>query len=241
MHFFEGIVVPNIERETLVSDETWTIAAAGLPRHLEIATSDLCKHSHRFRFTERMSFKTLRIDELREADPDIVLIDESCVGAHVLHELSSLHEALPSTRTLVIGDAPSSSKLLEGLRVGVWGVLARARAVSEIGPAVRAIVRNELWFSRGALCGLLMLALSSPEPSSTEAQTADLPQLTMRENAVMQRVIQGYSNKEIARTLGITDHTVKVHLHHIYGKLHLRRVDLLLGHRNGANQAGMTT
>jgi two-component system nitrate/nitrite response regulator NarL len=183
----------------------------------------------------------LRADELREREPDIILIDENCLHTQVLQELSSLHDALPSTRTLVIGDAPSSSKLLEGLRVGVWGVLARSRAASEIEPALHAVSRDELWLSRGRLCGLLMMALSSLEPTPTEAQIRDLPQLTLRENAVMQRVIQGYSNKEIARTLGITDHTVKVHLHHIYGKLHLRRVDLLLGHRTGANPAGMAT
>jgi DNA-binding CsgD family transcriptional regulator len=83
-----------------------------------------------------------------------------------------------------------------------------------------------------------MLALSGADTSPIETHP-DLPQLTQRENAVMQRVAQGYSNKEIARTLGITEHTVKVHLHHIYGKLRLRRVDLLLGHRNGAQSASL--
>jgi two-component system nitrate/nitrite response regulator NarL len=76
----------------------------------------------------------------------------------------------------------------------------------------------------------------SPQPHATAAPHADLRQLTPRENAVVRSVLCGHSNKEIARALGIAEHTVKIHLHHVYAKLHLHgRLDLVLRHRPSSN------
>jgi DNA-binding NarL/FixJ family response regulator len=222
--------IEHPEQEAPSARKTWNIATAGLTSRLQGATRNVCAHERRFQFPERMRFTSLRFDALHKAGPDIVLADEECLCRQPLTELTLLHTCLPFARTLLIGDAHSPSTLLEGLRVGLWGVLSRPSAPSELEHALCAVTRDELWLSRSEQRGLLMLALSRAVGGATEP-LADLPQLTQRENAVMQRVIQGYANKEIARALGITDHTVKVHLHHIYGKLHLRRVDLLLGYR----------
>jgi two-component system nitrate/nitrite response regulator NarL len=71
---------------------------------------------------------------------------------------------------------------------------------------------------------------------ATSGSDEDFMELTARENAVMRRVLVGQSNKQIARTLNIAEHTVKIHLYHAYGKLRIHsRVELLLHYRRGAD------
>ena len=47
----------------------------------------------------------------------------------------------------------------------------------------------------------------------------NLPSLTEREHSILQQVLDGKSNKQIARDLGLSESTVKIHLQHIYQKL----------------------
>jgi DNA-binding CsgD family transcriptional regulator len=78
--------------------------------------------------------------------------------------------------------------------------------------------------SRGQLSNLII-------GTAADNSYVDLPQLTPRENTVVRSVLSGCSNKEIACMLDIAEHTVAIHLHNIYGKLHLRRrIDLLVWH-----------
>jgi two-component system nitrate/nitrite response regulator NarL len=137
--------------------------------------------------------------------------------------LVRLHQALPAARTLLISDSPDLGMISRAFRVGVWGVLTRERAAEDLEYAMLAVTRDELWLSRGQLSSLVRLT-AVDDPS-----VVDILELTPRENAVVRGVLSGQSNKQIACMLDIAEHTVKVHLHHIYGKLHLhRRVDLLI-------------
>jgi two-component system nitrate/nitrite response regulator NarL len=155
--------------------------------------------------------------------PDIVLMDDEWLCNRRFRVLERLHQALPGARTLLIGDSFDLETISHALRMGVWGTIAKGRVALDLEPALCAVTRGELWLSRVQLSSLLMVATPEPHPY--------LSGLTPRENAVMRGVLSGHSNKQIARRLEIAEHTVKVHLHHVYIKLHLhRRVDLLLRH-----------
>lgn len=61
------------------------------------------------------------------------------------------------------------------------------------------------------------------EQQSVAAKQLDFsPNLTARENQVIKLVAEGLSNKSIAEALGLSEHTVKLHLHHVFGKLGVR-------------------
>jgi DNA-binding CsgD family transcriptional regulator len=66
------------------------------------------------------------------------------------------------------------------------------------------------------------------------ATRADLPPgpdasvCTSRERQIVQLLMQGMTNRQIAQTLGIAEDTVKKHLHHVYKKLGVRRRALLI-------------
>jgi DNA-binding NarL/FixJ family response regulator len=145
-----------------------------------------------------------------------------------LAELALLHSALPKVRTILVGDSLDSMALLSAVRLGTCGMLAAVRATLDLERALRAVAAGELWFSRQQLARLMMLTSVAPSD--------DIPILTPRENAVMHKALLGHSNKEIASALNIAEQTVKIHLPHVYGKLHVHsRIELLLSfHRDAA-------
>lgn len=116
----------------------------------------------------------------------------------------------------------------------VWSSQARRAASGAVVKAVRAVHAGDTWFGRPALFhalrGLLGAACAARIPP-------DEGRLTSREEEILHLIARGLSNKEIARELDISGHTVKTHLHHIYDKLHQSgryKAVLSQQHRSGA-------
>jgi two-component system nitrate/nitrite response regulator NarL len=181
-----------------------------------------------FGFCGNRASTRLLVQALSHAHPNIVLMSDALLRHRGLAELAQLHRALPEARTILVGDSLDLTDISSAVRLGTWGVLAGLRVTADLERALRAVAGGELWFSRQQLSRLMML--TSVELSD------DLGILTPRENAVMHKALLGHSNKEIASALSIAEQTVKIHLQHVYGKLHVHsRIELLLSFlRNGA-------
>lgn len=200
------------------------IAYAGFTAYVRAAVCELCVNHSAFSFCGHTCSTNLLLSKFAHARPDIVLMDDALLNRR-LTELAQLHRALPATRILLIGDSLELAMIFAALPFGMSGVLAGMRVAPDLERALHAVAGGELWLSRSQLARLLMLTTAEP--------LNDLPELTQRENVVMHRVMLGQSNKQIARGLDIAEHTVKIHLHHIYSKLHVhRRFELLLHYRD---------
>jgi DNA-binding NarL/FixJ family response regulator len=104
----------------------------------------------------------------------------------------------------VLGDFP-----------GVWGVLPLEASSEELAAALHAL-------SEGLLVGapqLVKPALLSPPERPRPDEERLIEPLTERETEVLQLLAQGLANKQIALTLGISEHTVKFHISGVYSKL----------------------
>lgn len=203
----------------------WLVAYVGIGASVSAALGKLCANHSGFRFCGQTASMNELLCKLALTPPDIVLLDDSLLNRSGLGELAHLHRALPGTRTLLISDSPQqSSTVFAALRQGTWGVLPRMRLAPDLGRALKAVMGGEFWLSRRQLVGLVTF---------THAESNDdFAELTPRENAVARGVLLGQSNKQIARELNIAEHTVKIHLHHIYTKLHVHgRLELLLHYR----------
>jgi DNA-binding NarL/FixJ family response regulator len=164
---------------------------------------------------------------LEESHAELVVIDEYSLGEDPVSALTSIHHASSRSRLLIIGDTLDAAASWEVLQLGVAGNLRRAEACSQIGRAVAAVRRGEFWLSRSQSSQLLT-RLSADEIREHGA-VGNLDILTPQENRVLQQCMVGQSNKEIARVLGISQQTVKIHLQHVFQKLGVRRrADLLL-------------
>lgn len=151
--------------------------------------------------------------------PDVLLLE------HVRGEeetswvlLTELGRVSGSTRVLMLCDAYTHLMIIGFIRRGVSGCLLKSCDAALCAKAVSAVYRGETWFGRTELLQALRSQIVA-EPVVTSRVLGDQELLTTREREILALIGNALSNKEIARELKISDHTVKTHLHHIYVKL----------------------
>ena len=108
-------------------------------------------------------------------------------------------------------------KSLEALGAGASAVLSRSADPTEIVAVIRALASGFIVLQRPLLVALLDKSAAAAEPSNRDADGD--PRLTAREIEVLAALADGASNKEIARRLDISFHTVKFHVAAILDKL----------------------
>jgi len=153
---------------------------------------------------------------VREHRPDILVLDirmPEKSGLEVLREIQEQH--LP-TRVVLLTAALDEAELLEAVRFGVHGIVLKEMAPKMLLECIRTVHAGEQWIEyRSAKLALDKLL-------RREAGTREVAaKLTHQELAILRLVAEGLRNKEIADKLHISEGTVKVHLHNIFGKLGL--------------------
>jgi DNA-binding NarL/FixJ family response regulator len=136
---------------------------------------------------------------------DLELPDMS--GAAVISELGRIS---PGTRVLAFSGHAATEYVRGAAKAGATGYLLKGAGVDEIAGAIRAVHSNEVYFD----ARITTLRLAEPRESATTRDS-----LTERELAVLRLVADGAPNKQIARSLGITERTAKFHLVAICKKL----------------------
>jgi DNA-binding NarL/FixJ family response regulator len=151
--------------------------------------------------------------------PDVVLLDmrlPRLSGLEVLRRLAARGE-LPATIILTTFD--DDEIVLEGLRAGARGYLLKDVSLSELVDAIRTVA-NGGTAVKPMVSGRVIAGL---ERSAVEFPHLDPPDpLTEREVEVLRLMTGGYSNREIARALRVTEGTVKNHVSSILSKLGVR-------------------
>lgn len=163
-------------------------------------------------------------------NPDIVLLDVDMRGMGGLQALKEIKESGADTQVIMLSVSDAEMNLVTAVRSGADGYLLKDAEPEEMLEKLRQAARGEVIFT-DSLMAMLVDAMRSgtPAPSTDEA-------LTERERQILQLIAAGKSNKHIARELGISDGTVKVHVKNLLRKLHLRsRLEAAvwaLNHRN---------
>jgi len=205
---------------------TLRVIALGVDAQIKRAMTKFCAQDENAELAGVTRSITTLLFALEELQPDVVVIDEYSLGDDVMPALTSIHGASERSRLLIIGDSVDAVSP-DILQLGVAGNLPRAEAYSQIWRAITAVGRGEFWLSRSQSSQLLT-RLSVDDLRVPDA-VMNLEALTPQENRVLQQCMVGHSNKEIARVLGISEQTVKIHLQHVFQKLGVRRrAELLL-------------
>jgi len=148
---------------------------------------------------------------------DLASVNENETEVAVLASVSSLRllESKPTFAILFLTDDIQSVGSMLNSSSQAWGVLSSEATEDELVAAVRAIGEG-LWVGAPALVGDLLHNFGRRESASDDFL---IEPLTAREMEVIQLMAQGLANKQIALTLGISEHTVKFHLSSLYAKL----------------------
>jgi DNA-binding NarL/FixJ family response regulator len=158
-----------------------------------------------------------------DSPPDVLLLqythsfdDTTRYGAWQV--LSRIFAVSGNTRVLLLCDTYTQRSFIGFIQHGASGCVLASCEPSLFVKAVRTVHEGETWFGRTDLLHALRSEMHA-NPLVTSSILEDQELLTTREREILALIGTAMTNKEIARHLKISDHTVKTHLHHIYVKL----------------------
>jgi len=164
------------------------------------------------------------LQAVRQHRPDILILDIRMPGKDGLAVLREMNDDDLPTQVVLLTVALDEEETMEALRLGVRGVVLKEMAPQMLVQCIRKVHAGEQWLERRSV-GRALEKLLWRETGTREVARL----LTPREIEIVRMVAAGLRNKEIADKLSISEGTVKIHLHHIYEKLHLNgRLELAL-------------
>ena len=147
--------------------------------------------------------------ELASAHPDInlILMDLDLPEGSGLDALSAIHASNPNMAVVILSAMEDQAMVSRAMELGARGFIPKS--------ATGEVMLNSL---RLVLSGGVCLPPGYGDNSLAESNE-DMPNLTQRQMEVLRFMAQGNSNKEIARELGISENTVRVHISAIISAL----------------------
>ena len=116
--------------------------------------------------------------------------------------------------------------VLDAFRAGAKGVFCRTDSLTNLPKCIRCVHNGQIWANSSQL-DRIMESLSKASPLKMSGLSARRP-LTKREDQIV-KLVDGFSNREVAHKLSLTEHSVSDHLVRIYEKLGISsRVELVL-------------
>ena len=150
--------------------------------------------------------------------PQVVLMDLNmprCDGVEATRRIRASH---PRTQVVVLTTYSDDESIIAALQAGALGYLTKDATRAEIGRAVLAAAAGQAVLDSEVQQRLLLAAARAPAASAAGAADPADTDLTPRESEVLRLIAAGKSNREIARTLFVSEATVKTHINRIFAK-----------------------
>jgi two-component system, NarL family, nitrate/nitrite response regulator NarL len=164
----------------------------------------------------------------RELSPHVVILDLALPqrpGLEVLRELAALTSP---PRTIILTVAIEKRQIAQALQLGARGIVLKEAATELIIESVRTVLKGQHWVGRETVSDLVRLLQGLLPRTNSGPRPANFG-LSRRELEVVAAVTAGYTNKDIAQKLAISEQTVKHHITSILDRLGLsNRMEIAL-------------
>jgi DNA-binding NarL/FixJ family response regulator len=165
------------------------------------------------------------VELVAQVKPQVVLMDLNMPGCDGVAATARITADYPGTRVVVLTTYADDESIIGALQAGALGYLTKEATRAEIGRAVHAAAAGQAILDPGVQQRLLSAAARAPVapavPGAGASGGAD-DELTPREAEVLRLIAAGQSNREIARTLFVSEATVKTHVNRIFAKTNSR-------------------
>lgn len=140
--------------------------------------------------------------------PDVTLLDVRMPGVDGITALQQILAAVPDAKVMMLTTSDGDDDIYQSLRSGAKGYILKDKGWEEIANGIRTIAAGNM-FVPDDVRELYSMRAQTPDPSP-------------REREVMQHLVEGCTNDEIAQKMGISRDGVKMHMKHILDKLDAR-------------------
>lgn len=151
-------------------------------------------------------------------DPDVLMIDAAISGMPGMQVLRELAKTPTDCRVVLLNASLDRHQVLEALRLGARGLVTKHTTVSLMLKCIRTVMAGQYWIGRESVSDLIGCLLPR-RPGAENGPLVKKSELTRREMQIIGAVVAGYTNKDIATRLSLSEHTVKHHLSSIFDKL----------------------
>ena len=148
---------------------------------------------------------TQALEIFEKLKPDLALMDLRMPGKDGIQATLEIRNKFPDARILMLTTYDGDEDIHKALQAGAQGYVLKNSTRETLIPALRTVAAGQRWIPK--------------DIASRLASRKTFEELTPREIEVLQKLARGLANKEIADTLGISEHTVKGHLKNILAKL----------------------
>lgn len=190
---------------------------------LTLAGIEILLDKTNFDIVATVSTGTAALDALPTARPDLLILDNGMPERTGLDVLRTLRNRGDNRPVVLLTGGINDLASREAMQLGVNGIVIKSTAPRDLVTCLDAVSQGRRWLDQEVMQRAMDLALSP------DAVRDPMEMLSSRERAVATLVQRGLRNKEIANELGLTEGTVKVHLHKVFDKLSIRsRAELIL-------------
>jgi two-component system, NarL family, nitrate/nitrite response regulator NarL len=154
------------------------------------------------------------VDAVRRQPVDVLMMDMRMPGVSGLDVLRRLREEQLRCKAVLLTASIDDAQVVEAVQLGARGIVLKEAPPETLIECVRRVHAGHQWIDQATLTR----AFDHVVLRDAAARAAALV-LTPREIDVVRMVTEGLRNRDIARRMGISEGTVKIHLHHVYEKL----------------------
>ncbi len=170
-----------------------------------------------FRFVGEAPSGTEGIALARALQPDMILLDLNMKDMNGVEVLKAIKDDGLDSRVIMLTVSDQAEDLIAALQAGADGYLLKDMEPEDLMQQLGEAARGKITIS----ARLTQLLVASLREKSRPAGLAEAG-LTEQENRILEHLVDGKSNKLIAKDMGIAEGTVKVHVKHLLKKLNLR-------------------
>ncbi len=156
------------------------------------------------------------ITQTIELQPDILLLDLLMPRLPGLEAMRAIMSKSPRVKIIMLTSTISTQQVIEALHIGARGIVLKDAVADHLGEAIETVAAGDYWIGGQRVVNLvtalheLMQKAAKPERKTFG--------LTPREMEVVGCIVEGCSNRDVAKQFSISEETVKRHLSNIFDK-----------------------
>ena len=193
------------------------------PLVLEGVRSSLLKHDH-FEIVGEASNGAEAVRRARQSSPDVIVMDITMPGMSGLEATKCLRATCPQSRVLIMTVHDKKEFVREMIQSGARGYVRKSTSPAEFVSAIESVHRGELFFKPD----LAQEFFKDYVLNGGKVESRSTRQLSKREQQILDSVVEGLANKEIAARFSLSVRTVEKHRQRMMRKLGIHKATELV-------------